>query len=144
MRRYVDIIFFDKDDQILLLRRSPDAEYMPNRLCLPGGHVESGSSLHENAYRELEEETGIIAHILTKAENWTFSNGEACTTIFVCFEYIEANGKIYRNAIIDRIPRITFSEHSDYMFVSVAQLFSPEVSDQLMPEMINYLSSIFH
>lgn len=47
---------FNPDGQILMARHSLDSPWV-----LPGGHVESGESLHEAMQRELTEEFGLEA-----------------------------------------------------------------------------------
>lgn len=57
-------------DQILLLKRSPDC-YSGEKWCLPGGKREEGESRLEGAKRELHEECGIdlpppnLSHLVT-------------------------------------------------------------------------------
>jgi 8-oxo-dGTP diphosphatase len=45
---------------ILLQERDEHAPIEPNKWCLVGGGVEEGESPETAAYRELEEETGIV------------------------------------------------------------------------------------
>ena len=56
---YGDVVVFNDKGEFLLLQRSEDDDYMPNKLCLPGGKIEQGENINTGASRELFEETGI-------------------------------------------------------------------------------------
>lgn len=45
---------------VLLQERDEKAPFEPNRWCLVGGGIEDGEAPAAAAYRELEEETGIV------------------------------------------------------------------------------------
>lgn len=130
MKRFVDVIYFNEDNEVLLLKRSADSFFMPNKWCLPGGHVEENSSLLDNAIRELEEETNIQPITLTCIENYTFKSGD-CTTIYICFEKYTKSHDI----------KICHGEHSQYMFVNLNELLSGKFD--LMPEILNYFKMIW-
>lgn len=129
MTRFVDVMVFDKDNRLLLLKRNSNAEFMPSKWCLPGGHVESGT-LIENAQRELEEETGIIASqlYLMKGTNWTYESGDACTTVFITF----------MDFIGQQTPRITITEHSEYQFFEITKL----PKEQMLPELFDIIKYV--
>jgi 8-oxo-dGTP diphosphatase len=58
--RTAKILVIDKEDNILVLRRSsthPWAAFQPD---LPGGLVEDSETIEQGALRELREETGIV------------------------------------------------------------------------------------
>ena len=50
---------FDKEDKILLTRRSSTMHYFPHAWVMPGGHIDNGESLENGVIRELFEETGV-------------------------------------------------------------------------------------
>lgn len=58
---YTSDVFVIFQDQLLLLKRSPEKKVFPNVWVVPGGHVEQNESHLDCAMRELEEETGIVA-----------------------------------------------------------------------------------
>lgn len=53
------VVVQDQDGRILLLRRSKTDSWMPNKLALPGGHVNFFESHESGARRELKEETNL-------------------------------------------------------------------------------------
>jgi 8-oxo-dGTP pyrophosphatase MutT (NUDIX family) len=53
------IIIVNKDNKILLLKRSVDSKWMPEKWALLGGRVEKNESDKEAIIREIEEETGL-------------------------------------------------------------------------------------
>jgi 8-oxo-dGTP pyrophosphatase MutT (NUDIX family) len=117
---------------------------MPGKLCFPGGHLDEGLTLLQNAKKELEEETGIVATHLTKVENHTFETGDS-TTIFYCFEHIKIpDGSIFKNCLIETgFPLLTIDEHSTWMFVTLNEFFDNKIQKQLMPGITGYMNQIF-
>ena len=53
------VIVFNKNKKILIMKRSDICEWEPNRWALPGGHVEEGESFPVAGERETKEEAGI-------------------------------------------------------------------------------------
>ncbi len=56
MKQVVRAFLFNPEGQILLTQHKPDTSWV-----LPGGHVESGESLHDAMIREIGEEFGLQA-----------------------------------------------------------------------------------
>lgn len=60
IHREVGVIIFDLDNKILLQKRSPKKSTNPGRWTVSSaGHVTSGETYEEAAYRELLEELGF-------------------------------------------------------------------------------------
>jgi len=59
------LVFATREDALLLLQRSMHKKLWPGLYNAPGGHVERGETPDEAAARELAEETGLHADVLT-------------------------------------------------------------------------------
>lgn len=58
--RVINIMIFTSDNKIVVPKRSANRRLFPNCYdCSVGGHVSSGETYEQAAYRELEEELGI-------------------------------------------------------------------------------------
>lgn len=58
--RVINIMIFTSDNKIIVPKRSSNRKVFPNCYdCSVGGHVSSGETYEQAAYRELEEELGI-------------------------------------------------------------------------------------
>lgn len=58
--RVINIMIFTTDHKIIVPQRSADRRVFPNCYdCSVGGHVSSGETYEQAAYRELKEELGI-------------------------------------------------------------------------------------
>ena len=53
------VVVLDEGQNLLLLKRTEDAGWMPNKWGLPGGHIEKGESSKDAAARETKEETNL-------------------------------------------------------------------------------------
>jgi 8-oxo-dGTP pyrophosphatase MutT (NUDIX family) len=57
---YADTLVFNGKNQLLILKRRDDDDFMPSMWCLPGGKIEEGETRYNAAKRELWEETSIL------------------------------------------------------------------------------------
>jgi len=58
--RAASIFVFNKEGRLLIQKRAPNKELLPNCLCSSAsGHLEKGDSYEQGAKRELKEELGI-------------------------------------------------------------------------------------
>ena len=46
-KKYADCIVMNTDNEVLLLQRSSNDEFMPSKWCLPGGHVDDGEEIDQ-------------------------------------------------------------------------------------------------
>jgi 8-oxo-dGTP pyrophosphatase MutT (NUDIX family) len=60
MHRFASVILVDRRGWLLLQERDDQPLIDPGKWGLVGGHVEPGESYEVAAYRELQEETGIL------------------------------------------------------------------------------------
>jgi 16S rRNA (adenine1518-N6/adenine1519-N6)-dimethyltransferase len=89
--RGVAIIVKNKQNKILIQKRSPYKEKRPNLLCISAsGHVLKGETYEQAAKRELQEELGIIASLkligsLPISLKWSEKDIEKeHTRLFIC------------------------------------------------------------
>lgn len=79
--RVINIMIFTSDNKIIVPKRSSNRRLFPNCYdCSVGGHVSSGESYEEAAYRELKEELGI--ENVTLREIGYFNPNELNTSSF--------------------------------------------------------------
>jgi 8-oxo-dGTP pyrophosphatase MutT (NUDIX family) len=57
-QQYADVIYMHHMG-VLMLRRSKEDSFEPNKLCLPGGKIDPGETPKFAAIREMLEETGL-------------------------------------------------------------------------------------
>ncbi|MDF1606303.1 NUDIX domain-containing protein [Nocardioides sp. YIM 152315] len=60
MVRLACVLLVDRRGRVLLQERDEHAAVDPEKWGLVGGHVEDGEDYEPAAYRELEEETGVV------------------------------------------------------------------------------------
>lgn len=53
------VIILDKENNVLILKRSSVSYWMPNKWGLPGGKIEEGETAEQTAIRETREETQL-------------------------------------------------------------------------------------
>lgn len=72
---YVDTLVFNQNQEILLVQRHANDDFMPNKWWIAGGKLEQGETLEQGAKRELREETGIKVSDVTFVEKAKLQNG---------------------------------------------------------------------
>lgn len=73
---YVDTLVFNLNQQVLLVQRHANDDFMPNKWWIAGGKLEQGESLEQGAKRELLEETGIKLSDVSFVEKVKLQNGD--------------------------------------------------------------------
>jgi 8-oxo-dGTP diphosphatase len=71
------LIFLTKEDQVLLIKGSPEKRIWPNLYNGLGGHVEQNESIIDSARRELFEECGLIIEDLWLVGVITIDTGKS-------------------------------------------------------------------
>ena len=106
----INIAVLDKQDRVLVLKRSQKATHFPNTWNLPGGRVDSKESLHDAAIREVKEETSLRIELVgNRFSIYYYPDGVKKGAVIVIYA-LKSNlvgGKIKLN-----------HEHSDYVWVS--------------------------
>lgn len=133
MKRYSDIILITPRNKILFLKRSFLSNLYPGKYMLPGGHVDEGESFKEAAYRELHEETNIMACNLDEIGelkneyfhikyfvNWVSSEDEIFPILdasehtnvcWICLDYLDRYD--IPQDLIEKLKEIFFISKSD-------------------------------
>jgi len=91
-----EVMIFDQEGQLLLQHRSDD-----NTWDLPGGYMEMGETIEENARREVKEETGLDLGAMTlfgiysgKDYFYTCPNGDQVCAVIVVYLTHEGTGRL--------------------------------------------------
>jgi len=105
------------DEKVLILRRSPTDEWMPNHYGLPGGKLNEGETIQEAACRECKEEAGITIEpqnlkLLSKVSN-------------------NKNHAFFSTTKFTGIPKLDF-EHDDFQWVNPKNLSNYKVVPDLI------------
>ena len=107
----------------LILCRSPKPRFLlmkhADRLDLPKGHVDPGETDLEAAFRELEEETGILKSEVEHDASFCFENRYPVSAGYYTGE---ANRTVTKTLLvflgyIDREKPIQLTEHPGYLWV---------------------------
>ena len=111
-----------KDNKILILKRHENEKILPGMWELPSGKLEFNERPHEGVLREVKEETGIDAEVISP---------------FDVFDYIIEKGDSKRHSVqinfllkmVSETVKIS-DEHQDYAWVSQEELDNFEVSEK--------------
>ncbi len=109
----VKTLIFNKEGNILIIKRNPSLYKEVNNLWdIPGGRINSGSSLEENLKREIFEEVGIVsAKILG---------------LISAQDIIKPNKHVVRLTYVScatgSIDLILSEEHTEYQWVSIEDI----------------------
>lgn len=120
-------IVFNSKNQVLLVRNyKPDKDV--NYWGFPKGHLEIGETSKEAALREVEEETGVKAEIITKVDllkYFFFWEGEKTIKTVTFFLMIYKSGKVQHQerelaeakwfSVDEALERITFENEKQLL-----------------------------
>lgn len=111
------VLLLNTQDEALLLKRSGNDSYKPERLDYPGGGIDVGESPADAAVRELKEEAGIDVAVPNLRLIYT---GTAYDDTFED----SINRFFYVCKITDDQKVILSDEHNDFLWVPIAQVDS--------------------
>ena len=114
--RFINILIKDDKNKIIVPKRSSNRKIFPNCYDFSvGGHVNSGETYEQAAYRELEEELGIKSVTLKKIAYFNPYNSKSNT--FQTVYTLNYNAKIinYDKNGISKIFYMTVQEIQDLM-----------------------------
>lgn len=129
--------------KILLIQRSADDEYRPNRWEFPGGKVDRGNDLVSAIDQEIGEETGLkcrpinrLAHVDAKI---------LCEGRYKGFLYVGITGIYTKEGGTERLSR----EHQDSNWLTIEKVLNCDPTEEtreaflvLLPLVINYLKAL--
>lgn len=119
----VKVLLKNPDGKLLLIRRSGE-KYANSKWDIPGGRIDTGSSLSENLAREVMEETGLTMtsepRIIGAQDIFPREiRPDAPDTHVVRITYVGTG---------EGEPRLS-DEHTEYCWVTLAELKSMSVED---------------
>jgi 8-oxo-dGTP pyrophosphatase MutT (NUDIX family) len=81
-------VYLERDGRVALLKRAKTG-FMDGYYALPGGHQEQGESVSSTAKRELQEELGVVARVITPACVLPYRSGrhQGINFLFSCEEW---------------------------------------------------------
>ncbi|TNF88176.1 MAG: NUDIX domain-containing protein [Gammaproteobacteria bacterium] len=81
-------VYLERDGRVALLKRA-NTGFMDGYYALPGGHQEQGESVSSTAKRELQEELGVVARVITPACVLPYRSGrhQGINFLFSCEEW---------------------------------------------------------
>lgn len=137
-RRVALIIVVDKENRVLLLRRSQTDNWMPGKWGLPGGHVEPHENFAQAAVRELREETNLRTNALLPFLPEFFTQ-KASNKIQ---KYYIAPIRFVRGGV--SLSKASHGyEHDGYRWVSKDILYHPNNQNDFVPGMMVLLNDFW-
>jgi len=121
------VIISNENNEVLLLKRAPNAPKYPNYWDLPGGHAKKGEDLIKAGVRETKEETGLSIKGLKQVKKYKKIN------------FFKT--KEYSGSILDTLP-----EHSEYKWVNIDDLNQhrlPPGGNEAVKEVLGELTEDF-
>lgn len=107
--RLVVEAIIEKEDKILLMKRSPERDHAPNEWETLSGRMNQGETFEQAVYREVLEETGFEVAIVKPIDTFHFYRGkEKVEHLGVSFWCRYKSGKI----------KIDPQEHTEYRWVA--------------------------
>ena len=106
------------ESKVLLLERPKD-DFMGGIFELPSGNLESGETLEEGLFRELEEETGLVI--------------KRIVSYIGHFDYLSGSGKKARQfnflVEVNNFDKIKLTEHDSFVWADIREVHKYKVTD---------------
>lgn len=110
VQEYCDSIVLDRENRILILRRTPMDDFMPGKWSLPGGKLEEGESLQQGALRELCEESNLVVNPFSSVGYLkTLKNNDGSKSHY--FKFLLDSQEDSLNIVLD------VNEHSEWKWI---------------------------
>lgn len=109
MKKAVSVIINNKQNEVLILKRSSDESHYPGLWDMPGGGIKKGESLEKAAEREVKEEAGLKVKI-DDGYFYIFSCYSESKIEIFAFKAYWVSGKV-----------ILSKEHTEFKWVSEAE-----------------------
>ena len=108
-------------NNILILKRSPNAEFKPNIWDSVGGHIGEYETAENCILREAKEETGLVVEIVSSGKSYEINNKDG-RWIVIPFLLRSNNDKVI----------VKKDEHSEYKWISPYEINNHECVPDLL------------
>lgn len=126
---YTDCVLLNKSNQVLLLKRKDDDDFMPSKWCVPGGKYDQGNSLLQSACRECLEETGL--QVSEPSYYKKYINADGSVSHFYLF-----NVSDYAIVYLDNLK---YPEHEEAKWVSLSTIYDYDMIFDTNDRVIDFL-----
>ncbi|WP_281891990.1 NUDIX hydrolase [Phytohabitans aurantiacus] len=118
--RCAGALIVDDDGRIFIQRRSPDRRLFPDTWDIVGGHVESGETLEEALYREVQEETGWrVSVVIGLIGEYTYTGNDGIQRVETDY-LVRVDGDLAR-------PQLEAGKHTEFRWLTESEI---EVLDE--------------
>jgi 8-oxo-dGTP diphosphatase len=118
--RCAGALIVDDDGRIFIQRRSPDRRLFPNTWDIVGGHVESGETLEEALYREVQEETGWrVSVVIGVVGEYAYTGNDGIERVETDY-LVRVDGDLAR-------PQLEAGKHTEFRWLTESEI---EVLDE--------------
>lgn len=124
-------IILNKENKILLLKRSKKEDVFKELWDIPGGKIDFGEDLKQALKREISEETGIKVEVLHPINTWSFFRDKNTYVVGITFfcRPSSTNVKISE-------------EHEDYKWVCKEELDILKMNENLKKDLKSFFKSL--
>jgi len=115
-------VVFNSDNQVLVVRRSKDDDFLPGAWEFPGGGTEYGESPQVGLIREIEEECRLVITVGKPITTGTYYMDavQRVEIVFACFS-------------TQPVPKVVLSrEHDAFAWVSLSEIAALDMTPYMM------------